>query len=205
MERNFLLEGCIESKQEADYYKSKGISRLEICSHLELGGLCPDLDLVDYCINRLKIDSVIMLRLRGDFVFLDSDLPYLKEMIDNYKAVGANKFIFGFLMYDRVDIKSCEKILPLLDGCQCAFHMAIDQTADYERSIEEIINLGFDWVLTKGGNELPAIENIEILKHVNDTYGKEIKFLVGGKVTNDNWSEIAFLTGIDWFHGRKIA
>ncbi|MGL4952063.1 MAG: copper homeostasis protein CutC [Mycoplasma sp.] len=204
MLENILLEGCIESIEEANHFKTVGVKRLELCSNLDQGGLCPSLELVDYCVNKLKIDSVIMLRLRNDFLFLESDLSEYERLIKEYKKLGANSFIFGFLTNDEIDVKSCQKIISLLSDSKKAFHMAIDCIKNYEDGINQLIEMKFDWVLTKGGNNKTAIENIDIISSIIK-YEDKIKLLIGGKVTNDNWEEIASKTGATWFHGRKIA
>lgn len=199
-----LLEGCIDSIEQANHYHNVGIDRLELCSQLELDGLCPHYELVDYCINELKIDSVIMLRLRNDFNFLPEDLLIYKHYIDQAKKIGARNFIFGFTIHGKVDVVACKQIINLLDGCNYAFHMAIDTVLDYDLAIKTLIDLKFSWVLTGGTNTLPAIDNIKNIKHLIELYGHEITFLIGRKVNRENWESIAQQTGARCFHGRKI-
>lgn len=205
MSNKYLLEGCIDSIEDADHYHKVKIDRFELCSHLEQGGLSPELGLVDYCLNQLKIPSVIMLRLRNDFIFMPDDLKIFVQQIMQYKALGGDTFIFGFLKAGEIDIEACKKIIALLGPqATCAFHMAIDQTKDYYKSLETLISLGFKWVLTKGGNDQPALANLEALKQVVNKYQNQLHILVGGKVTNDNYQTIAKATNANWFHGRKI-
>lgn len=200
-----LLEGCIDSIEDADHYHKVKINRFELCSHLEQGGLSPELGLVDYCLNKLKIPGAIMLRLRNDFTFVPADLKVYAQQIMQYQALGGNTFIFGFLKAGHIDIEACKKMIALLDPkATYAFHMAIDQTTDYHQSLETLIDLGFKWVLTKGGNAQPAMENLQSLKQVVAQYQNRIHILVGGKVTNENWQAIADATNANWFHGRKI-
>ncbi len=202
-ENNIILEGCIDSKKEATYFAKNKIDRLELCSLLELGGLSPELELVDYCLNTLKIESVIMLRNRNDFDFQDYDFEIIEDQIQEYKKLGAKEFIFGFNVNGEIDINACKKIISLLKGCEYSYHMAIDETKDINKSIETLIKLGFKRVLTKGGKG-KAIDNINTLKQLINKYGSEIEILIGGKVTKDNWKEIQTKTGANQFHGRKI-
>ncbi len=202
-ENKIIFEGCIDSKKEADYYYKNNIDRLELCSLLELGGLSPELELVDYCINKLKIDSVIMLRNRNDFDFLDYDYEIIEDQIQEYKKLGAKNFIFGFNVNGEIDVNACQKIIKLLKGCTYSYHMAIDETKDINKSIQTLIKLGFTRVLTKGGPN-NALSNVNTLKKLVNQYGDKIEILVGGKVTKDNWKEIKDKTGANQFHGRKI-
>lgn len=182
-----LLEGCIDSIEQANHYHSVQIDRLELCSQLELGGLCPHYELIDYCINQLNINSVIMLRLRNDFSFLPEDLLIYKHYINQAKRLGAHNFIFGFTIHGKVDVVACKQMINLLHGCNYAFHMAIDSVLDYNLAIQALIDLKFSWVLTGGtNNSLDAINNLDSIKHIIELYGNQITFLIGRKVTNEN-------------------
>ncbi len=184
-ENKVILEGCIDSKKDASYYAKNKIDRLELCSLLELGGLSPELELVDYCINTLKIDSVIMLRNRNDFDFLDYDFEIIEDQVQEYKKLGAKHFIFGFNINGDIDINACKKVISLLKGCDYSYHMAIDETKDIFKSIQTLIKLGFKRVLTKGGQGT-ALDNTNTLKKLIDQFGDKIEILIGGKVTKDN-------------------
>lgn len=198
-----ILEACIESIEEANYYAGKKIDRFELCSRLDLSGLNPSNELVNHCLNHLKISSVIMLRLRNDFSFQSTDLIYYEKLIKEYKSLGATQFIFGFIKAGQIDVEACKLMLELLVGCQCGFHMAIDDLGNYESNLQKLKGLGFQWVLTKGGKQ-PAMENIATLKSLVHQFDTSLKILVGGKVTSENWKDLHEKTGATWFHGRKI-
>lgn len=55
-------------------------------------------------------------------------------------------------------------IIQISHPMKVVFHMAIDETDDYEESIKTLIQLGIKRVLTKGGKFKSAIEGIEKLK-----------------------------------------
>lgn len=82
--------------------------------------------------------------------------------------------------------------------------MAIDATNDYDQAFKTLIDLGFTRVLTKGG-QAPAIDNLENLQRLNQSYGDQIEIIVGGKVTEANYQIIIEKTGIKQVHGVKIA
>ncbi len=79
-DKTIILEGCIDNKAEAKYLCAQGVDRLEVCSDLTQGGLSPDVSLVQYCLNELNIESVVMLRNRDDFSFVSSDIDLLKKL-----------------------------------------------------------------------------------------------------------------------------
>ncbi len=185
MKEKIILEGCIDNKEDALYLYNQGVNRFEICSDLNKGGLSPDIGLVDYCLNELKIDSVVMLRNRDDFSFNASDLETFNSSIKAYKSIGINQFIFGYIKDGEVDVEACKAIISLLGGSNYCFHMAVDSTNNIFKAIETLINLGFKRVLTKGGSGC-AMDNIDTLKELVNRYNNQIEILVGGKVTRDN-------------------
>lgn len=203
MKNKILLEGCIDNINDINYFIFKKINRLELCRSLSRGGLSPKIKIVKYVLNN-NIDCVVMLREKNDFKLSLINLFLIKWKIKKYRKLGVKNYIFGFVKNNEIDITSCNKIISLLkDDEKYAFHMAIDTVDDYDKSINTLINLGFSWILTKGGNN-KAIDNIEKLKYIIEKYDQKIKILVGGNVTKDNWEEIRDKTGATWFHGRMI-
>lgn len=203
MDKKIILEGCIDNINEIDDFYRKGIDRLELCSNLAKGGLSPKYNVVKYALDK-NIDSVIMLREKSNFSLTHIDYLKIKNRIKKYRKLGATKYIFGFVKNNEIDINTCKKIISLLKQNETySFHMAIDETKDYDKSINQLIDLGFSWVLTKGGKD-QALNNLNSLKNIVSKYDSRIKILVGGKVTHQNWEKIYKETCATWFHGRQI-
>lgn len=201
--KKVLFEGCVDNIKDAITLIQNKVDRLELCSNLDAAGLTPELMLVDFCHNACKVNSVVMLRLRDDFIWKETDLKEYEKSIEEFKSIGINQFIFGFIKDGEIDIEACKKLIKLMGGCEYTFHMAIDSTNNIAQSIETLITLGFTRVLTKGGNGC-AMDNLEVIKNLVSRYGEQIEILVGGKVTKDNWKAIQEQTGANQFHGRKI-
>lgn len=189
----YLLEGCIDNKEDASYMKDKKINRLEVCSCLKKGGLTPSYDLVEYCTKDLKIDSVIMLRESNNFKLSFFNFMKIKFKIKRIKSLHPYAYIFGFIKNGEIDISKCKKIIGLLGEAKYAFHMAIDEVNDYDKALNSLIELGFSWVLTKGGKG-KAVQNINQLKYLVDKYDSKIKILIGGSVTKNNYLDLSKLT-----------
>ncbi len=203
MEKNkIILEDCVSEIKELITSAQNKIDRLQLCSQLEQGGLSPDMMLVDFCINACQLDGVVLLKLREDDSWRETDLIQYQEQINAYKSIGAKQFVFGFIKDGKIDVQACRKIIKLLDGTQYIFHQAIDQTKDLEESIKVLIDLGFSRVITKGGQK-DIMENLNTLKHLISKYQSQIEIVVAG-ATADNRSQIQSATGAWQFHGRKI-
>ena len=49
-----------------------------------------------------------------------------------------------------------KELLECAKPLKTTFHMAFDETFDLEKSLERVIEMGFDRILTKGGNFVSA-------------------------------------------------
>ena len=114
--------------------------------------------------------------------------------------IGAKGVVLGVLnnQHQVVDINL--KLLDLAKShhLQVTFHRAFDLVSDMEKSIEKIIEMQFDRVLTSGlmENVLLGLKN---LSHLAKNYGDQIEIMAGGGVNKDNAKRIASL-GIQNLH-----
>ena len=209
-----IKEACIGSLADAKNYletaKISQINRIETCSNLDQGGLTPELEVFNY-IKSKNMEQVIMIRRHHSFVIQsETELKQLIDDLNFYLDQGATNFIFGYLTKtNQIDVATCQKLIEQIkfrNNPQLTwnFHMAIDAANDYDQAFKTLIDLGFTRVLTKGGQS-PAIDNLENLQRLNQSYGNQIQIIVGGKVTDQNYQSIIEKTGIKQVHGVKIA
>jgi copper homeostasis protein len=202
---NITKEACIATIEEAKYFIEKKIDRFETCHDMSKGGLTPKVELFKYIKDNSNIHQVIMIRTNDNFSVNKQELDLMIVQIKEFKALGATEFIFGFINEkNEIDIPACETLIKNLDGCKYDFHMAIDSLDNYKRDFPILVEMGFNRVLTKGGNS-PAMNNIDSLKEIINEFGDKIEILVGGSVTKDNYEEIVSLTSATQVHGTKIA
>ena len=202
--KKILKEACISTIEEAQYFIKKKVDRFETCYDLSKGGLTPKTELFQYIKNNSDIHQVIMIRTNDNFSVNEKELNLMIDQIKNLKELGATEFIFGFINENNeIDVKACKELITYLEGCKYDFHMAIDTLNNYKRDIPILIEMGFNRILTKGGN-LPAIENIDSINKIIEEFGDKIEILIGGSVTKDNLDSIASLTKATQFHGTKI-
>ncbi|HBR29291.1 MAG TPA: copper homeostasis protein CutC, partial [Firmicutes bacterium] len=83
------------------------------------------------------------------------------------------------------------------------FHMAFDEIEDQKSALDQLIVLGIDRVLTKGGSG-SALENRQALKELVAYGSGRIVILAGGGITQDNYAEVVKSTGVKEVHGTKI-
>lgn len=203
--KNIIREACVETIEEAKYFIERGVDRFETCYDLSKGGLTPKVELFEYIKNNSNIHQVIMIRTNDNFSANNDEISLMIDQIKQFKNMGATEFIFGFINENNeIDIKACEELIKNLNGCKYDFHMAIDNLNNYKRDFPLLIKMGFNRVLTKGGNS-PAIQNTDSIKKIIHEFSDKIEIIIGGSVTKNNWEEIVLLTGASQVHGTKIA
>ncbi|MGL5438319.1 MAG: copper homeostasis protein CutC [Metamycoplasmataceae bacterium] len=199
-----VLEACIDNEEAAKKFIERRVDRFETCSRLDKGGLTPTIELFNYIKTNSDIKQVVMIRTNENFSANIFEIMKMKKQIKDFKEIGADSFIFGFIKDDELDIKTLKKLIEAVGDKEYCFHMAIDKLGHYKKNIQILIDLGFKRVLLKGGNS-PAINNMKKISELINLFSEKIEILVGGSVTKDNWKEIAEKTKANQFHGTKIA
>lgn len=201
---SLLKESVVENKQEIDRAIKYRTNRLELCGDLSVGGITPSEDLINYCLTT-NLPTLIMIRLNDDkFKPSRQDFKILKKQIKQYRKLPLSGFVFGFLKNDnKIDIKRTKKLKKLSLDKQTVFSMAFDLIENKFEAIDQLAKIGITRILTKGGNKT-AMDNLDMLKKIVDYSKNKIEIVIGGKVTDDNFTEIAKHTGAIQFHGRLL-
>lgn len=203
---SIIREACVETLKEIKSAYSKHAERIELCSHLDKGGYTPTPSLVKYSTSFPKSNVIIMIRRKCDnYVTNNQDMKKLIRDIKAYNKSKIKGFVFGLLTKDnKVDIENMKILMKYVEDKYVVFHMAFDLIENKFEAIDQLAQIGVKRILTKGGNDI-AINNISSLKKLKEYAKNKIELVIGGKVTDENYLEINKLTGIDQFHGRKLA
>lgn len=142
----FNLQGGLEAAQF-------GIDRLELCANFPEGGETPSAGMLRFLKSEVDIPVFVMIRPRGgDFVYSQKELIVMKQDIQLLAELGADGFVFGVLdEQGKVDQSANKMLLRAANDKPCTFHRAIDASADMLDSMEKIVDLGFQRILTSGG------------------------------------------------------
>lgn len=198
-----LVEICAGSLKDCINAYNGGAKRVELNAALYLGGLTPSIATLRLVKEKTDLKVISMVRPRAaGFIYNSYELEEIfesaKELLDN----GSDGLAFGFLNKDlTIDVKNTEKMVRLIHSYnkEAVFHKAFDITKNIFESIETLINLNVDRVLTSGGNK-----NVELgkenLKKLQDKYGNKIEILAGGGVRNKSIKSIIEYTGISQIH-----
>lgn len=180
-------------------------NRIEFCADLSAGGTTPDFYEFLHLKRNFAKPVYVMIRPKGGpFYYSEGEFTEMKNSIISFGEAGADGFVFGILTpQNEIDVLKNAELITLAAGIPCSFHRAVDRTSDLDKSVEELIRLGFKTVLTSGGKP-SALEGKENLKRLVTKYSNDIEILVGGAIRSENIAEIKEFTGAESFHSSAI-
>lgn len=198
-----IIEVCCGSVEDVINAEKGGADRVEFNSALYLGGLTPSLASLIYLKEHVSIPLICMVRTRGaGFTYSQEDIEVMCMDAELLLKNGADGIAFGALNADRtIDVEANKKLIDITHryNKEFVFHRAIDCVDNPIESIETLIQLGCDRILTSGFRST-ALEGISNLKDLQTKYGNQIEFLMGGKVNSTNANQLINETGIHQIH-----
>jgi copper homeostasis protein len=197
-----IFEVCIDSIDGALVAQKHKVQRVELCSALTVGGLTPNYGLIAQCVQETSVEVHVMIRhVQGGFVFSDDDIEIMQNDISTAQSIGAKGVVFGCLTDDnRIDIDNNKRLIDTAKSCGlvCTFHRAFDFCENPFIALEQIIEFGFDRILTSGLQET-AIAGIDLITALVSKAEGRIEIMAGSGVNSTNALQLAN-TGIDALH-----
>lgn len=176
-----LLEAPVFNLQGAMEAAKFGIDRLELCANFPEGGETPSAGMLRVLKSEVDIPVFVMIRPRGgDFVYSQKEQIVMKQDIQLLGELGADGFVFGILdERGKVDEAACKMLLRAAGDKPCTFHRAFDASSDLDDSLEKIIRLGFQRILTSGGKN-SLTEGLSVLQDLLEKAKDRIIIMPGG-------------------------
>lgn len=200
-----MLEIACFNVESAMIAADTGADRIEFCSHYECGGLTPQLS--DFETIRRQINQPIFIIIRpkrGNFRYTSKQMDEMVKSIHQFKNAGADGFVFGCLNDENeVAIDQNKKLIEAASPLPCTFHRAFDRTKNWQKSLNEIIDLGFKNILTAGLSK-NAVAGIPHLQKIKQLAEGKIEIIAGGGIRAENLELIKKETGLSHFHSSGI-
>ncbi len=184
------IELCAASIEAIEIAKKLNIDRIELCQDLEQGGLTPSAGLIQYAISK-DIETHVLIRPRaGGFHYSEMELEVILNDIIISKKLGVKGIVVGVLKANfELDISALQKIKAVSEGLELTFHRAFDESINWKKSIDALIELGFNRILTSG-----FASNVEIgfenLKRMVEFAENQIEIMPGGGINAANIAKI---------------
>lgn len=164
-----LIEVCANSLQSALNAQEAGADRIELCSELAVGGITPSYGLLKAVREKIHIPVHVLIRPRsGDFTFSDDEFKIMKTDIRTCKEMGFAGIVSGVLLPGHtLDKERTRELVQQAEDMRFTFHRAFDWVKDAAKTLEELENLGVDYILSSGQRKA-AMLGIDLLQELQE-------------------------------------
>jgi copper homeostasis protein len=196
-----ILEISVETLDAALAAQRGGAHRIELCSHLERGGLTPGTALMRAVREQVTLPIFAMIRAcGGDFVYSGAEFATMQRDIETARQLGMDGVVLGILKEDgHVDIERTRELVERARPLPVTFHRAFDVSAKLRKSLEDVIQTGAARILTSGG-ATTAPKGLAALAELVEIACGRILIVPGSGINASNVLRVAQRTGAREFH-----
>lgn len=196
-----MLELCVGGIDDVLLAASAGVARIELNSAIALGGLTPSQSLMLQARSAYSGKIIAMVRPReGDFHYSPAEIRLMLQDAELLVQHGADGIACGFLNHDgTVDLDACRQLRSRLPGTHLVFHRAFDVSACLTTALTQLIDLGFQTVLTSGGCST-ALAGAPMLQQLQQQAAGHIRILPAGGIRATNVAAVLQATGCPEVH-----
>lgn len=203
MERNiFRFEVCANGVESCLAAQAGGADRVELCAGIPEGGTTPsygEIMVARRVLTTTRLHVIIRPR-GGDFLYTPLELERMEADIEVARQLGADGIVIGCLHEDgTIDMEANRRLVEKAQGMSLTFHRAFDRCRDPFEALEQLIDLGFDRILTSG-QQPKAIEGAPLLQKLHQQAAGRIILLAGCGVNEQNIRSLYEQTDIKEYH-----
>lgn len=206
-----MKEFCAENHVRIAHAMALGAGRIELCDNLAVGGTTPSHGVIRAVCNLAHEQGVLvmtMVRPRGgDFCYDATEKKIMLEDTRIARDLGSDGLVFGALTEDNwLDEDFVIQLLEETGNCETVFHMAFDlipRKRQFE-AMDWLVEQGVTRILTRGGVQGAASDNVAWLKELIAHADGRIEILIGGGVTRDNAERLMKELGVTQVHGTRL-
>lgn len=199
-----IFEACVGNYLEAKRAEELGANRIELCDNLLEGGTTQSYGTIKRVVEEIKIPAMVIIRPRGgNFEFSNEEIEIMKDDIKMVKEIGAYGVVIGALKGNKIDVDTTKAFIEEAKPLSITFHMAFDEINDKFQAIDQLIDLGVDRILTKGGTE-DAMAGKDELRKLSDYASGRIIIMPGKGVNKENRDFLLEYVNTNEIHGSKV-
>ena len=186
-----LLEVCVEDAHGIAAAVAGGADRIELCAALDVGGLTPPASLVRAAAQAPLPVHLLARPRAGGFVHDAANRALVADDIRTAAEAGLAGIVIGASLRDhRLDRETLAAWIALARDLGAArgrplsltLHRAFDLVPDLPVALETAVALGFDRILTSGGQP-QAVDAVPMLTTLVERAAGRIVILAGSGVT----------------------
>lgn len=197
----FTLEICCYNYQSCMVAAAAGANRIELCADAAEGGTTPGFGTIKLVREKVGIDVYPIIRPRGgDFFYDAEEFAVMKSEILLCKELGCAGVVIGMLKQDgSIDKERCKQLVALAYPMGVTFHRAFDRASNPFETLEDIIQIGCERILTSG-HRPAAMDGTQLLSDLIRQANDRIVIMPGSGVRAANIIDVAKKTGAAEFH-----
>lgn len=198
-----MLEVCVDTTTAAVAARAAGAGRIELCSALDVGGVTPCQSLIQSVRRLIDCPLMVLIRPRtGDFLYDHYEQAQSLESIRIALGCGADGVVVGGTNEAaQLDLPYLSALRKAAVRFELVMHRAFDFVAEPKQSIDQIIELGFDRVLTSGGPSGNVMNHRDELRRLIEHAQDRITIMPGGGVSAANAAALIQACGCQQLHG----
>ena len=160
-----------------------GADRLELIRDFAVGGLTPEIAVVEEVLNAVSIPVRIMVRESAGFKLENKhELDIVLDKSDALCSLNVDGLVFGYVQDGRIDEVALSALSERVPEARVTFHRAFEATNDQYASIQILKKYPFvDRILTNGGGCMSWTDRITHLLRLQEA-ANPVLIVVGGEV-----------------------
>ena len=190
----FSLEGALLANKHK-------VHRIEFCENFLEGGITPSYGQLKLAREKINTQLFAMIRPRGgDFLYTDSEFESMLLDIEICKNLHYDGIVIGCLNKNgEVEVNQLKQFVSIAKPMEITFHRAFDRVKNPYKSLEKIIQLGCNRILTSGLQH-NAHKGLALLKELIKIANKSICIMPGAGITSTNIKYILEESGANEVH-----
>ena len=200
-----LVEVIACTLADAIVAKECGADRVELCLAIEVGGLTPYIETIEQIGTLAPFPVVVMVRPQpGGFVNQSEQILQQIDQIFSLNFANIEIITGALTTENELDVRALKAIRDRTKGAKLACHRCFDLTPDPYGALEQLIDLGFDRVLTSGQAKTAPEGAATITKLVQQANGR-IEIIAGSGIRPHNVQQLIKQTGVTQVHASCFA
>ena len=195
-----VIEICCSSVSSVKNAINYGANRIELCQDLRNDGITPSKRLLNSAIKISTKPINVLIRPRiGDFFYNSEEIKLIEYEIKKIKSLPINGIVIGILNRENdLPINVLKKLAQIIKPLDLTFHRAFDIVNNPIKSMNKLIEIGFDRILTSGQSDT-AEKGLKMLLELKEKANGKISIMPGGGI-NENNCHIFLKNGFNEIH-----
>lgn len=195
------IEICVDSPEGVIAARDGQANRVELCDNLFEGGTTPSIGAMKMARRVGGIALHVIIRPRGgDFLYSVVEFDTMRTDIEAARTSRVDGIVIGLLTADgNIDKERTAELVTLARPMSVTFHRAFDVCRDPFASLEDLIEIGVDRVLTSG-QQADAVSGAETIQKLVEAAGDRIVVMACGGLDETNIADVIAKTGVSEVH-----